>query len=115
MLRNMVMLLVLGLALLTGCAHWGPALAVDDAERDIAASKIRFAYRGGIAPYAPGLPAEATHEQLQSYGRRAVGSQGCIQGRHREEQNEYARLYNMRMWRHVTGEDAPEPSLSGSP
>ena len=93
------------LALLAGCAtsgRWNPSSAVADAERDIASSKLRFAYVGGFVPHTPGLPlAEATHEVLGKYGRLAVGPQGCIQDEHADQRAEYARRYNLRMWSYV--------------
>jgi hypothetical protein len=92
---------------LSGCAYagalqsWSPSRAESDAERDIAARNVRFAYVGGRAPHAPGLP-EGASSVTQRYPRLAVGPQGCIQDHGSDVRWEYARRYNRRMWRHVS-------------
>jgi hypothetical protein len=90
------------LTMLSSCAsrRWSPDAAVADAERDIASRKIRFAYVGGFAPTAPGIP-ESDQAMLQRYGRLEIGNQGCVQDEHRPERHEYARRYNDRMWSYV--------------
>jgi hypothetical protein len=97
---------ILMLGLMIGCAtggRWNPASAIADAERDIASSQLRFAYVGGFAPYAPGLPlTDATYKMLNLYGRLEVGPQGCVQDEHASERTEYARRYNVRMWSYVS-------------
>lgn len=102
-MRTFVVTVLLGL--LAGCAtsgRWSPAAAVADAERDIAASQLRFAYVGGFVPFAPGLPrTEATYKVLSHYGRLEVGPQGCLQDEHADRRSEYARRYNVRMWSYV--------------
>lgn len=75
-----------------------PANAVRDAERDIAAHKIRFCYVGGFAPYAPGVPQSNV---MKEYGRIAVGDQGCTPDNHSAENVEYAEKYNQRMWTYL--------------
>ena len=90
------------LAMLSGCAsrRWSPDSALAHAERDIASGNIRFAYVGGFAPIAPGIP-ESNDVMLQRYGRLEIGNQGCVQDEHRGERHEYARRYNDRMWSYV--------------
>jgi hypothetical protein len=89
-----------------GCAYigalqtWDPGRATSDADRDIAANNIRFAYIGGRASYAPGLP-EASYAIVTRYSRLPVGPQGCIQDDGFDIRADYARRYNARMWRHV--------------
>ena len=84
--------------------RWNPQSAAADAERDIASSKIRFAYVGGIASHAPGLPSD--HRTwlvvLYRYPHLDVGPQGCDQDEHYSEREEYARRYNQRMWSYVS-------------
>jgi len=85
--------------------RWNPASAVAEAERDIAAGRIRFAYIGGYVSHAPGLPSDpATLKMLEGYRYRRleVGPQGCIQDEHSFERAEYARRYNQVMWSHVS-------------
>ena len=103
---------ILLLSLLTGCAssalfaqrRWNGASAVADAERDIASSKIRFAYVGGFVPVAPGLPTSDTVDRvLLQHARLPVGPQGCRQDEHADERRDYALRYNERMWQHVSG------------
>ena len=88
---------------LSGTTRWNPDSAVRDAERDIASSRIQFAYVGGYAPSAVGLPeTRGTYAILGRYGRLEVGPQGCIQDEHWRERDEYARRYNQRMWSYVS-------------
>ena len=93
--------------LLSGCAYggalqsWSPSRAESDAERDIAATNIRFAYIGGRAPHAPGLP-DGAFSVTRRYPRLPVGPQGCIQDQGFDVRSEYARRYNRRMWRHTS-------------
>lgn len=91
-----------------GCVYadavqtWNPARADSDAERDIAAGNIRFAYIGGIASYAPGLP-DGSYRAVRRYPRLEVGPQGCMQDDGFDIRAAYARQYNVRMWKHVSG------------
>jgi hypothetical protein len=80
---------------------WDPTRAAGDAERDIAANDIRFAYIGGRASYAPGLP-EGSYHVVSRYPRLAVGPQGCEQDDGFDVRKEYARRYNARMWAYVS-------------
>ena len=77
--------------------------AVADAERDISARNIRFAYIGGYASYAPGLPDDRRTwlKVLYRYPHLEVGPQGCDQDEYFGERKEYATRYNRRMWSHV--------------
>jgi hypothetical protein len=99
------LIIVLILGGLTGCSsrlpQWTPKAAVADAQHDIASGHIRFAYVGGFVPFAPGVP-EGSHESLQRYDRLKVGPQGCVQDKHAEERQEYARRYNETMWVYVS-------------
>jgi len=76
---------------------WVPAVAVTDAERDIAAGRIRFCYIGGYVSHAPGLP-EKGYAVAKDYPRIAVGPQGCTRDEHYETDAEYSTRYNKRMW-----------------
>ena len=95
-----------------GCAYvgalqtWNPARADHNAERDIAAHNIRFAYVGGRAPRAPGLP-EGSYATLSRYPRLEVGPQGCDQDAGCDVRDDYARRYNARMWRYVSAHPQP--------
>lgn len=93
-----------GPAVLEAAPPWEPGIAAADAERDIAAGRIRFAYVGGRASHAPGLP-EAGRTWLfvlHRDQRLEVGPQGCNQDEHFPERAEYARRYNQRMWSYVS-------------
>jgi hypothetical protein len=83
---------------------WEPGTAAADAERDITAARFRFAYVGGIASHAPGLPKDARTwlVVLRRYPRLKVGPQGCNQDEHFPQRAEYARRYNQRMWSYVS-------------
>ena len=81
---------------------WNPERAVGDAERDIAAGKIQFAYIGGRASYPPGLPDGVSFAAVRRYPRLAVGPQGCDQDNTFDTRKEYARRYNARMWAYVS-------------
>src|SRR5438105_15802781 len=72
--------------------RWNPDSAVADAQRDIAARHIRFAYIGGRASYAPGLPQAGRTWLfvLRQYPQLEVGPQGCLQDEHFPERKEYA-------------------------
>jgi hypothetical protein len=102
-----VLLSALALASLSCCAQigalhtWNPAQARGDAERDIAAGRIRFAYIGGRASYPPGLPS-GSGDIVRQYPRLAVGPQGCEQDSGFDIRAEYARRYNARMWTYVS-------------
>jgi hypothetical protein len=105
-----ILLAVVTTLVLSGAApakearHWDPNTAVVDAQRDIEAGHIRFAYIGGIASHAPGLPDD--HHTwlivLHNYPRLEVGPQGCDQDDHFRERSEYARRYNQHMWSYVS-------------
>jgi hypothetical protein len=96
----------------TGCAspstatvtRWNPHSAVSDAQRDIAAGHIRFAYIGGRESYAPGLP-EDGHTWLyvlHHYPQLEVGPQDCEQDQYFAERKAYATRYNHVMWSYVS-------------
>jgi hypothetical protein len=93
--------------LLCSCAYvgalqtWSPSRAASDAERDILANNIRFAYIGGRASHAPGLPDSASGV-VRHYAHLPVGPQGCDQDSSFDIRAEYARRYNVRMWQHVS-------------
>jgi hypothetical protein len=97
--------IALFLVVVTGCSsvssRWQPNTAALDAQHDIAAGHIRFAYIGGFVPVAPGIR-EESYDTLQRYDRLKVGPQGCIQDEHRAERLEYARRYNEAMWAYVS-------------
>jgi hypothetical protein len=92
---------------LCSCAYvgalqtWNPGRAATDAEHDIAAGNIRFAYIGGYASHAPGLP-EGSYRIVIRYPRFEVGPQGCIQDNGSDVRADYARRYNARMWTYVS-------------
>lgn len=103
---------LLALTLLAGssfcsCAYvgalqtWSPSRADSDAERDIAAGNIRFAYIGGRASHAPGL-VDGASPVVRRYPRLLVGPQGCDQDGSFDIRAEYARRYNVRMWQHIS-------------
>src|SRR4051794_28918518 len=100
-------LLAAGSFCLCSCAHvgalqtWSPSRAATDAERDIAAHHIRFAYIGGRASYARGLP-DAAFSVVRRYPHLPVGPQGCDQDGSFDVRAEYARRYNIRMWQHMS-------------
>ncbi len=102
-------LLAVGIFCLCSCAYvgalqtWSPSRAVSDAERDILANSIRFAYIGGRAPRAPGLPDSASGV-VYRYPHLPVGPQGCDHDSSFDVRAEYARRYNIRMWQHVSHE-----------
>jgi hypothetical protein len=99
-----------------GCAYvdalqtWNPGRGAGDAERDIAEGNIRFAYIGGRALYAPGLP-EGSNRIARRYPRLAVGPQGCIQDNGFDIRADYARRYNARMWAHVSGRTSSNQTM----
>ena len=109
MIARLTILAAVGAVCLSSCAYvgalqsWTPSRAQGDAERDIAAKNIRFAYVGGQAPHAPGLP-DGAFKITRRYPRLPVGDQGCVQDQGADVRWEYARRYNIRMWRHVTGD-----------
>jgi hypothetical protein len=82
--------------------EWNPSRAANDADRDIAAGRIRFAYIGGRASHAPGLP-EGSYRIVSRYPRLLVGPQGCNHDNGTDIRADYARRYNVRMWAHVSG------------
>ena len=84
--------------------QWDSSSAVADAERDIAAGRIRFAYIGGVASHAPGLPSDGRTwlVVLRRYPHLKVGPQGCDQDEHFPQRAEYARRYNQRIWSYVS-------------
>lgn len=99
--------LALATLFICACAYagavqtWNPARADSDAERDIATGNIRFAYIGGIASYAPGLP-ERSYEVVRRYPHLEIGPQGCMQDDSFDVRAAYARRYNARIWKHVS-------------
>lgn len=84
--------------------RWNPDSAVADAQRDIAAGQLRFAYIGGRASYPPGVPSEggAWLYVRRHYPRLEVGPQGCAQDGHFPERKQYAQRYNQVMWSYVS-------------
>ena len=92
---------------LCGCAFvgalqtWNPARAASDADHDIATGNIRFAYIGGAATHAPGLP-EDSYGIIRRYPRFPVGPQGCMQDNGCDVRAADARRYNVRMWAYVS-------------
>ena len=95
------MLCFCGCACVDALQTWNPGRATRDAKRDIAGGNIRFAYIGGIASYAPGLP-KGSYHLVSRYPRLAVGPQGCFQDDGFDIRADYARRYNARMWAHVS-------------
>jgi hypothetical protein len=93
-----------GAAIVEATPPWDPSKATADAERDITARHIRFAYVGGRASYAPGLPEDGRTWLfvLHRYSHLEVGPQGCDQDDHFSQRKEYARRYNQRMWSYVS-------------
>ena len=99
-------------AAVTSCAspstatvsRWNPASAVADAQRDIAAGHIRFAYIGGRASYAAGLPEDGRTwlYVLHHYPQLEVGPQDCEQDEYFSERKIYATRYNRVMWSYVS-------------
>jgi hypothetical protein len=84
-------------------SHWNPKQAVIDAERDITSSIIRFAFVGAEVPFAPAVPdTEAARAVVREYPRLEVGFQGCTQDKNYAERDEYARRYNLVMWKYVS-------------
>lgn len=81
--------------------NWNPSVAVKDADRDFAASQIRFCYIGGRASHAPGIPNWA-NPVVQGYPRLEVGPQGCDQDNKFSVRKEHARRYNECMWLHLS-------------
>ena len=95
--------LALALIACVSARTWDPSTAVADADRDIAAGRIRFAYIGGYVSHAPGLPeGPATLKTLERYRHLDVGPQGCILDEHSAARAQYARRYNQVMWRYVS-------------
>ena len=90
-----------GCAVLSSAQIWDPMSAVAAADRDITAGRIRFCFVGGRAPVAPGVPDHA-YAVMRRYPRIPVGPQGCIQDSGSDTRWDYARRYNIRMWRHVS-------------
>src|SRR6266446_2183836 len=88
-------------AALCAAQTWNPLTALAAADSDIAAGWIRFCFVGGRAPVAPGLP-DGAYAVIGRYARIEVGPQGCIQDSDSDIRWEYARRYNIRMWRHVS-------------
>ena len=107
MIARIIPLIAVASLSLCGCAcvgalqTWTPGRAASDAERDIAANKIRFAYVGGYASLAPCLP-EGSFAVIRRYARLYVGDQSCFQDDGSAVRGEYACRYNERMWRHVS-------------
>ncbi|MGH7981604.1 MAG: hypothetical protein ACREFF_00495 [Candidatus Udaeobacter sp.] len=107
MIFRAVPIAVLAALCFYGCASigalqtWNPGRAVSDAERDIAAGNIRFAYIGGRASYPPNLP-DGSAKIARRYPRLEVGDQGCVQDSGFDVRKEYASRYNKRMWQYVS-------------
>lgn len=108
MITRILVLAAVGISLFTSgveaTTQWEPSTAAADAARDVAAGHIRFAYVGGIASHAPGLPQDGRTwlVVLHRYPRLKIGPQGCDQDEHFSERTEYARRYNQRMWSYVS-------------
>ena len=84
--------------------RWSPQSAAADAQHDIAAGRIRFAYIGGRASYAPGLPKDGQSwlYAVRHYPRLEVGPEDCMQDEHFSERREYAERYNRVMWSYLS-------------
>ena len=108
MIARFLLLGLISISLFTtpvhGARQWEPSAAGADAKRDFAAGRIRFAYIGGRASHAPGLPQDGRTWMyvLRRYPRLEVGPQGCIQDNLFPRRAEYARRYNQLMWSYVS-------------
>jgi hypothetical protein len=83
---------------------WTTSAATAEAERDIAADKIKFCVWGGYAPQLVGVP-ERYHRLVSRYPRVMVG-QGCVvrDAALDQRQRAYAVAYNTRMLTYVLHE-----------
>jgi hypothetical protein len=83
---------------------WNTSAATTDAERDIAAHKIKFCVWGGYAPQLVGVP-ERYRRLVNRYPRIMVG-QGCIvsDATLDQRQRAYAVAYNTHMLNYVLHE-----------
>ena len=101
-------LVIAMLAVLAGCTQltalqtWNPDRARSDAERDIAAGRIRFAYVGGRAAYPPGNLPEHSGKVVRRYPILEVGDLGCEQDEGFDIREKYAARYNETMWQYVS-------------
>jgi hypothetical protein len=78
---------------------WNPADAVKEAEQDIRSGHIKFYWAGSIASRPIGVPFEVA----KKYPKANAGV-GCVTNDIplRERQEEYARLYNERIYAYVS-------------
>ena len=83
---------------------WTPTEGTAEAERDIAAHKIKFCVWGGLAPQPVGVP-DRYHRLVSRYPRVMVGH-GCIVSdiALEQRQREYAVAYNTRMLHYLLHE-----------
>lgn len=78
---------------------WNPADAVKEAEQDIRSGHIKFYWAGSVGVGPVGVPLEVA----KKYPRVDAGV-GCVTNDipFRERQEEYARLYNQKIYAYVT-------------
>jgi hypothetical protein len=78
---------------------WNPADAVKEAEQDIRSGHIKFYWAGSVGVGPVGVPMEVA----KKYPRVDAGV-GCVTNDIplRERQEEYARLYNQKIYAYVT-------------
>lgn len=78
---------------------WNPANAVKEAEQDIRSGHIKFYWAGSVGVGPVGVPMEVA----KKYPRVDAGV-GCVTNDIplRERQEEYARLYNQKIYAYVT-------------
>jgi len=104
LLRVMKILTVLGSALLAVVCiaadpTWNPADAVKEAEQDIRSGHIKFYWAGSVGVGPVGVPIEVA----KRYPRADAGI-GCVTNDVplREQQEEYARRYNEKIYAYIT-------------
>jgi hypothetical protein len=80
---------------------WNPSDAVKEAEQDIRSGHIKFYWAGSIASRPVGVPIEVAKKYPQ-----ANAGTGCVTNDIplRERQEEYARLYNEKVYAYVTSQ-----------